>query len=82
MKIDIPTVQNISYLIEENIVLRKECQVLRCQLEQQRQEYEEKIRRRDEHRKKRKEEWVKTYNSIQQENDNLRVRTNYLSNFL
>ena len=34
--------------------------------------YEDKIRRRDEHRRKKKQEWNNTYNKLKEENEYLR----------
>lgn len=70
---DIPTLQKISYIIEENIALRKDCQMFTFKIDQQKQEYDEKIKRRDEHRMKRKQEWAKAYKDLKQENNQLRV---------
>ncbi|CAI2366946.1 unnamed protein product [Moneuplotes crassus] len=66
------TLQKVSYIIDENIVLKKECQVLILQLNQQREEYEEKFKRREAHLKKDKEQRERSYNELKKENMHLK----------
>ena len=75
--------QKLSFYIEENAILKAnfetckgENQMLRRQFEDQRDIYEDKIRRRDDHRKKKKQEWTHLYNQLKEENEYLRNNTN------
>ena len=45
---------------------------LRYQLENLRQSYEQKLKRRDDHRRKKKQEWNQTYNQLKEENEYLK----------
>lgn len=62
---------NLAHYVEENGILKNEnlrlshqVNDVQRQLKEQEEMYEEKIRRRDEHRKKRKQEWNKTYSNL------------------
>ena len=67
--------QNSIEIMNNYHLLRNENDTLRLQLEQQRQSYEEKIERRDEHRRKRKDEWKKTINTLKDENEYLKYNS-------
>lgn len=61
--------EKLTFYIEQNAMLKNDMQSLQYHYEQQRIMYEEKIKRRDEHRKKRKDEWARI---IKEKDDQLR----------
>lgn len=75
VKVDPYVLQKVAYSIEENIVLKKECEVLVLQLNQQREEYELKMAKIEEAMKQEREQRDRNMKMVREQSEMYKERS-------